>query len=135
MIEPMIDRRPFRLSALPAPRLVAPRPPARNDLVAERERLAREERLASERLDKVRGELDEVSNQLGGASPGTTARDSEGDPALWMVNQDRSRRGLPPLAKLEPGAPQPKRGGAIDPIATAAAILSAGRNARGEPDE
>jgi hypothetical protein len=130
----VFDRRPPRFP-FAAPRLATPRAPTRNDLVAEQARLAREERLASERLDRLRGQLDEIGNQLGGAAPGTTLRESERDPALWMVNQDRSRRGLPPLTKLEPGAPQPERGGPIDPVKTAAAIVAAGRKARGEPDE
>jgi hypothetical protein len=115
-----------------APRLATPRPPDRNSMLAERERLAREERLAAQRLDKVRSELDELSNQLGVAGP-TPMRESERDPALWMVNQDRSRRGLPPLTKLEPSVPQPKPQ-KIDPAQTAAAIIAAGRKARNEPD-
>jgi hypothetical protein len=117
-----------------APRLATPRPPDRNSMLAERERLSREERLAAQRLDQVRSELDELSNQLGVARP-APVRESERDPALWMVNQDRSRRGLPPLTKLEPGPAQPKRGGPIDAAATAKAIVSAGRRARGEKDE
>jgi hypothetical protein len=101
--------------------------------LAERERLSREERLAAQRLDKLRGELDELSNQLGIAGP-APLRESEKDPALWMINQDRSRRGLPPLAEVPPGAPQPKPQ-KIDPAKTAKAIISAGRRARGEKDD
>jgi hypothetical protein len=93
-----------------APRLATPRVPSRNDLLVERERLAREEREAATRLDKLRGELDELSNQLGAAGP-APLRESERDPALWMINQDRSRRGLSPLTELPPSPPQPKRGG------------------------
>jgi hypothetical protein len=126
MVDPFDRSRRFPLAA---PRLVAPRPPGRNDLLAERERLARQEREASARLDKLRGELDEVSNQLGVAGP-APVRESERDPALWMVNQDRSRRGLPPLTDLPPGPPQPKRGGPIDAAATAKAIVAAGKKAR-----
>jgi hypothetical protein len=111
-----------------APRLATPRVSSRNDLLAERERLAREEREAAARLDKLRAELDELSNQLG------VARESERDPALWMVNQDRSRRGLPPLTKLEPSVPQPKPQ-KIDPAKTAKAIVAAGKRARNEPDD
>jgi hypothetical protein len=114
-----------------APRLATPRVPTRNDLLALRERLAREEREAAARLDKLRGELDELSNQLGVAGP-APMRESERNPALWMINQDRSRRGLPPLAEVPPGPAQPKRGGPIDAAATAKAIVSAGKRARGE---
>jgi hypothetical protein len=120
----------FRLAA---PRLATPRVLTRNDLLALRERLSVEERAAAARLDKVRGELDELSNQLGVAGP-APVRESERDPALWMVNQDRSRRGLPPLTKLVPSVPQPKAQ-KIDPAKTAAAIVAAGRKARNEPND
>jgi hypothetical protein len=115
-----------------APRLATPRP-TRTDLLAARERLARQEREASARLDKLRGELDELSNQLGVAAPGTPMRESERDPALWMTNQARARQGL--LTALPPGVPQPKREGPIDAAATAKAIIAAGKRARGEPDD
>jgi hypothetical protein len=52
-----------------APRLATPRVLSRNDLLAERERLAREEREATARVDKLRGRLDDISNQLGIAGP------------------------------------------------------------------
>jgi hypothetical protein len=111
-------------------RLATPRVLSRNDLLAERERLAREERQASQRLDALRGQLDELSNKLGVAQ-----RESERDPALWMTNQARAHQGLPPLKELPPGPPQPKRGGPIDAAGTAKAIIAAGRRARGEPDD
>jgi hypothetical protein len=129
----VFDRRPPRFPVLATPRVGAPRVINRNDLLAERERLAREERLASERLDKVRGELDEVSNQLGVAGP-APVRESERNPALWMANEARARQGLPPLTELPPSVPQPKAQ-KIDPATTAAAIVAAGRRARGERDE
>jgi hypothetical protein len=115
-----------------APRLATPRVSSRTELLATRERLAIEEGSVSARLDRLRGELDELSNQLGVAGP-APLRESERDPALSMVNQDRSRRGLPPLTKLEPAVPQPKRG-PIDAAATAKAIVAAGKRARNEPD-
>ena len=88
-----------RPSRFAAPRLATPRVPTRNDLLAERERLARQEREAAARLDKLRGELDELSNQLGVAGPAPMRHPSP-IPRLWMVNQDRARRGLPPLTEL-----------------------------------
>jgi hypothetical protein len=122
-----------RPSRFAAPRLATPRVPTRNDLLAERERLARQEREAAARLDKLRGELDELSNQLGVAAP-APMRLSETNPALWMTNEARARQGLPPLTELPPGPPQPKAQ-PIDPAKTAAAIVAAGRRARGERDE
>jgi hypothetical protein len=116
-----------------APKPATPRVLSRNDLLAERERLAREERETAARLDKLRGELDELSNQLGVAAP-APVRESEKNPALWMINQDRSRRGLPPLAEVPPGPPQPKPQ-KIDPAKTAKAIVAAGKRARGEKDD
>jgi hypothetical protein len=125
--------RPSRFPTV-APKLATPRVPTRNELLAARERLAREESEASARLDRVRGELDELSNRLGVAAP-APVRESEKNPALWMINEDRSRRGLPPLKELPWSPPQPKRGGPIDPVKTAAAIVAAGKRARGERDD
>jgi hypothetical protein len=77
--------------------------------------------------------LDELSNQLGVAGP-APVRESEKNPALWMINQDRARRGLAPLTELPPAVPQPKPQ-KIDPTALAKEIVSAGRRARGEKDD
>jgi hypothetical protein len=115
-----------------APRLATPRVPT--DMLARREQLAIEERAAAARLDALRGELDELSNQLGVAGPAPLSEAQREAGALWMVNQDRAHRGLPPLTVLPWSPPQPKPQ-QIDPAKTAAAIVAAGRRARGERDE
>jgi hypothetical protein len=123
MVGPFDRSRRFPIAAL-----------SRNDLLAARERLAREECEAEGRLNKLRGELDDIANQLGGEAPGAPLRESERNPALWMVNQDRAHRGLPPLTELPPGPPQAKRE-KIDPAKLAKEIVRAGRRARGEKDD
>jgi hypothetical protein len=49
---------------------------------------------------RLRGELDDISNQLAGSEPGAPVRESERNPALWMTNEARAHQGLPPLTEL-----------------------------------
>jgi hypothetical protein len=70
--------------------------------------------------------------------PSTGARRPErdivekGDVALQIVNIGRAMRGEPLLTELPPGPPQLPRDPKINATATAAAIIAAGRKARGE---
>jgi hypothetical protein len=121
--------RPSRFGKVP-PKLATPRVPSRNDLLAERERLAREEREAAARLDGLRDRLDEIGNRLAEPPP-----PPEKDPAaLFMVNHIRARQGLPPLTELPPMPPQPKAQ-KINPTELAKQIIRAGKRARGEKDD
>jgi hypothetical protein len=139
------------LFSVPPPLLAAPRTMTRNDAIARREALAREEARLSQRIDALRGEMDDLSNQLhgGGPSPPIPPRPSPppGQPppppglretksltTIEFINAGRRAQNLPPLTANDiiEGPPQPQRVAKIDAAATAAAIIRAGQVARGE---
>jgi hypothetical protein len=68
-------------------------PRLRNQLVASRERLAREEAKAVERVDMLRSIMDDMSNELAQSDPRQIA-------ALIVRAGDAARAGVPP--KLPP---------------------------------
>jgi hypothetical protein len=102
------------------PSLLANLPRLRNKLVAERERLAREEAKAVERVDTLRDIMDSMSNELAQRQidptktaalilkAGARARGEipqplppVGSTARMIVNADRKRRGLAPYGDDE----------------------------------
>jgi hypothetical protein len=98
---------------LPPLSTLAPRAPSRNQLLASREKLAREERAAAEQVRQLRSILDDMSNELA-----QRPIDPKRAAALIIAAGDRARAGAP--VKLPP------RG------STARLIVVSGMRARGE---
>jgi hypothetical protein len=94
----MVFRR-FRSVSGVSPLMAAlPRVPSRTNLLAERERLAIEERRAVERVEQLRSRLDDLSNALDRPGP-SSAQPIERRPqavALAIVNAGRRARNEPP---------------------------------------
>jgi hypothetical protein len=125
-----------------------PRATDRNSTLARREALSREEARLTQRINQLRGEMDDLSNALHyqppqsvpprpapppGRTPPGPLHATESLSTLAFINAGRRAQNLPLLTERDiiPGPAQPAKAAKIDPKATANMILECGDRARG----